>query len=29
MITELDIPEDQIVKETGHCMHPNFLREQI
>lgn len=26
---ENGIPEDQIVKESGHCLHPDFLRESV
>ncbi len=29
MVKNLGIPEDQIVKESGHCIHPKFLKDQI
>jgi diketogulonate reductase-like aldo/keto reductase len=29
MISELKVPESEIVKESAHCMHPEFLRDQI
>jgi len=25
MVREVGVPEDSIVKESGHCMHPKFL----
>ena len=29
MIEEHGVPEAEIVKESGHCLHPNFLRQQV
>jgi aryl-alcohol dehydrogenase-like predicted oxidoreductase len=29
MVKNLGIPEDEIVKESGHCIHPKFLKDQI
>jgi aryl-alcohol dehydrogenase-like predicted oxidoreductase len=27
MVRKLGVPEEEIVKETGHCMHPKFLAD--
>jgi len=29
MIKEVGVPESEIVKETGHCLHPKFLEYQL
>ena len=29
MIDELRIPDADIVKESGHCLHPSFLQHQL
>lgn len=29
MVKKLGVPEEEIVKETGHCIHPKFLQDQI
>ncbi len=29
LIEEFEIPESEIVKETGHCLHPTFLDQQL
>lgn len=29
MLGELGVPEEDIVKETGHCLHPKFLKDQL
>ena len=29
MIQKLGVPEEEIVKETGHCIHPKFLKDQL
>jgi hypothetical protein len=27
MISELKVPEEEIVKESAHCLHPSFLKD--
>ena len=29
MVTKLGIPETEIVKESGHCLHPKFIVDQL
>ena len=29
MVTEEEVPEESIVMESGHCMHPKFLESQL
>jgi len=29
MVGELGVPEEDIVKETGHSLHPKFLKDQL
>lgn len=29
MVNVLKVPEEEIVKETGHCLHPKFLKDQL
>ena len=29
MVKTLGVPEDQIVKETGHCLNSKFLKDQL
>ena len=29
IIKDLGVPEDEIVKESAHCLHPKFLADQI
>ena len=29
MINDLKIPEEDIVKESAHCLHPKFLKDQL
>jgi aryl-alcohol dehydrogenase-like predicted oxidoreductase len=29
LINEHGVPEKEIVKESGHCMHPKFLEQQL
>jgi len=29
MITKLGVPEEDIVKESAHCLHPKFLKDQL
>ena len=29
LIEEAKVPEESIVKESGHCMHPKFIEHQL
>lgn len=29
MINEVGVPEGEIQKESGHCLHPKFLEHQL
>jgi len=29
LITDHGVPEEEIVRESGHCMHPTFLQHQL
>lgn len=29
MVSKLGVPETEIVKEMGHCLHPKFLADQL
>jgi len=29
MVKEMSVPEEEIVKESGHCLHPAFLEHSL
>ena len=29
LVDEVGVPDDSIVKESGHCLHPTFLEHQL
>lgn len=29
IIEKVKVPEKEIVKESGHCIHPNFIEHQL
>ena len=29
LISDVGVPQEEIIQESGHCMHPKFIKHQI